>query len=441
MKLYPLLIIIALTSNIVWAQKGSSARLLPPPDASKSISIRFDSTARAPLIKDASYFDKLDGMVRSAIAQKAMPGCQVLALKNGVVVYEKNYGTFNYNAQNPVTSQSLYDIASVTKIAATTLAIMKLYEEGKISLQGNLMAYLPMVKGTNKANLRLSDLLTHQAGLKSWIPFYRYTLDENTKQPAKHFYSNDSSSKYSIPVAKNLYAAPLVLDTIWTRILTSPLDRKGRYVYSDLDLLFLEKVVEYTTGMTLDLYVEHHFYKPMGLKNITYNPWAKGLSARCVPTENDGYFRMQLVRGYVHDQGAAMLGGVAGHAGLFSNARDVAAIMQMLLDGGVYNGKQYFKPETVKLFTGYRSSISRRGYGFDKPEKQAGKGGPAADICSKSTFGHQGFTGTCAWADPEHGIVFVLLANRVFPSAENNLFARLDVRTNAQHYIYKALGY
>lgn len=150
---------------------------------------------------------------------------------------------------------------------------------------------------------------------------------------------------------------------------------------------------------------------------------------------------MQLIRGYVHDQGAAMLGGVAGHAGLFSNAMDLAAIMQMLMDGGVYNGKRYFKSETVALFTGYRSSISRRGYGFDKPEKEAGKGGPAADICSKSTFGHQGFTGTCAWADPSTGIVFVMLANRVYPSAENNLFARMNVRTDAQHYVYKALGY
>lgn len=441
MKLFLPLIVFLMLSNSNWAQDRSSARILPATEGTKNTSMRFDSTARTRLIKDASYFDKLDAMVNSAIAQKAMPGCQVLAMKNGVVVYEKNYGTFNYNARNPVTAQSLYDIASVTKIAATTLAIMKLYEEGKISLQGNLMAYLPMVKGTDKASLRISDLLTHQAGLKSWIPFYKYTLDQNTKQPARHFYSNDSSARYSIPVAKNLYGAPLVLDTIWARILTSPLENRNKYVYSDLDLLFLEKVVEYTTGMPLDLYVERHFYKPMGLRNITYNPWAKGLSARCVPTENDGYFRMQLVHGYVHDQGAAMLGGVAGHAGLFANARDVAAIMQMLLDGGLYNGMQYFKPETVKLFTGYRSSISRRGYGFDKPEKQAGKGGPAADICSKSTFGHQGFTGTCAWADPDTGIVFVMLANRVFPSAENNLFARLDVRTNAQHFVYKALGF
>ncbi|MBX9449578.1 MAG: serine hydrolase [Taibaiella sp.] len=174
---------------------------------------------------------------------------------------------------------------------------------------------------------------------------------------------------------------------------------------------------------------------------MMYNPWKQGLQSRCVPTERDNYFRMQLIRGYVHDQGAAMLGGVAGHAGLFSNAMDLAAIMQMLMDGGVYNGKRYFKSETVALFTGYRSSISRRGYGFDKPEKEAGKGGPAADICSKSTFGHQGFTGTCAWADPSTGIVFVMLANRVYPSAENNLFARMNVRTDAQHYVYKALGY
>ncbi len=412
----------------------------PPGQVQKISSIKNDKEKAKQLIVQNDYLIKLDNLIQNAIDKRAMPGCQIVALKDGYVILDKSYGTFNYNSKFPVKNESLYDIASVTKIASTTLAIMKLYEEGKIMLNGALMAYLPMVKGTNKASIKLKDLLTHEAGLKAWIPFYKYTLDENNR-PMKYYYSKDSSAQYFIPIAKNLYGNQKMLDTVWKVILNSPLETKGRYVYSDLDLLFLEKVVEEVTGMPLDIYVAKNFYKPMQLKNIMYNPWSKGLSSRCVPTEDDAYFRYQLVRGFVHDQGAAMLGGVAGHAGLFSNAMDLAAIMQMLLDGGVYNGKRYFKSETVKFFSGYRSSVSRRGYGFDKPEKQAGKGGPAADICSKAAFGHQGFTGTCAWSDPETGIVFVLLANRVYPSAENKTFNRMDVRTDAQTYIYKALGY
>lgn len=410
-------------------------------ESPKNLSIKRNTKQAEKLIKNNDYLKSVDIRMQNAIDKGAMPGCQIVALKDGYVILEKSYGTFNYNKKFPVANESLYDIASVTKIASTTLAIMKLYEEGKILLNGSLMAYLPMTKGTDKAQLKVKDLLTHQAGLKSWIPFYRYTLQSESKKPLAYYYGKDSTNKYFIPIAKNMYGNQKMIDTVWNVILKSPLENKGKYVYSDLDLLFLEKIVEEVTGMPLDVYVYKNFYKPMNLKNIMYNPWKKGLTARCVPTEKDNYFRYQLVKGYVHDQGAAMMGGVAGHAGLFSNAMDVAAIMQMLLDGGVYNGKRYFKAETVKLFTGYRSSISRRGYGFDKPDKKVGKGGPASEICTKSTFGHQGFTGTCAWADPGTGIVFVLLANRVYPSAENKTFNRLNVRTDAQYLVYKALGY
>lgn len=447
-----------LLAGTAWAQQPNNDRILQPTGERKSsqpvsnkqapkpidpqlLSIKSDPNIIASLIKKPTSLTQLDSYIANAISRGAMPGCQIVALKDGQVILEKSYGTFNFNARNPVNNNSLYDIASVTKIASTTLAIMKLYEEGKILLHGNLMAYVPETKGTNKASLKISDLLTHQAGLKAWIPFYKYTLDSDTKMPMSYYYSKVGSDQYSIPVAKNLYGNQRMIDTVWNIILASPLDSRGRYVYSDLDLLFLEKVVQNATGMTLDMYVDRYFFKPMRLKNITYNPWEKGLSDRCPPTESDQTFRSQIVKGYVHDQGAAMLGGVAGHAGLFSNAMDMAAIMQMLLNEGEYNGKRYFKKETIALFTGYRSSISRRGYGFDKPEKQAGRGGPAADICSKSTFGHQGFTGTCVWADPNTGIVFVMLANRVYPSADNKLFANMNVRTDAQTYIYKALGY
>lgn len=409
-------------------------------NSTNQLSIHRDAQKANSKIKRPEVITQLETFINNAIAKGAMPGCQILALKDGVIVYEKSFGTLNYDQKDKVNNNTLYDIASITKILSTTLAVMKLHEEGRILIHGDLMAYVPEVKGTNKAMLKLSDLMTHQAGLKSWIPFYKYTLDSLSGRPHKKYYSKDSTDNYYIPVAKNLFANDVLLDTVWKRINSSPLENRGRYVYSDLDLLYLEKVVQNVTGMPLDMYMDRFFYKPMQLKNITYNPFHKGWVARCAPTENDKAFRGQLVRGYVHDQAAAMLGGVAGHAGLFSNAYDVAAIMQMLLNGGVYNGKRYFKKETVELFTGYRSSISRRGYGFDKPEKSK-KSSHVANACSLKTFGHQGFTGTCTWADPDTGIVFVLLANRVYPSAENSLFNKLSVRTEAQDLVYKILGY
>jgi len=229
-------------------------------------------------------------------------------------------------------------------------------------------------------------------------------------------------------------------DSIWHQILESPLENKGRYVYSDLDFYFLAAVVEEITNKQLNKYVEEQFYKPMGLKRITYNPLTKFKLSDITPTENDVIFRKQLIRGYVHDQGSAMFGGVAGHAGIFASADDVAAIFQMLLNGGVYKGKRYFRDQTIKYFTAYNSTISRRGLGFDKPSADRNDGGPAGNRVSGYAFGHQGFTGTCGWADPATGVVFIFLSNRVNPSAENNNINRLNVRTVAQDYIYEALG-
>jgi len=395
---------------------------------------------RASLIREKEALNRMESFIQNAIYQHAFPGCQVFASKNGQIIYQKSFGSFSYDKLKPVTDTSLYDIASVTKIVATTLAVMKLYDEGKIALNGTLAGYLSRVKGTDKASLRISDLLTHQAGLKSWIPFYRSTLDSITKMPRNDIYSTRKDSVFTIPVASNFYMNKAYVDTIWETIVNSPLENKGRYVYSDLDLLFMQKVVEAVTGKPLEQYVDENFFQPLALKHTMYNPWKKGLQKQCAPTENDQAFRLQLLQGYVHDPGAAMAGGVAGHAGVFSNAADIAVVMQMLLNGGEYRGRKYISKETIRLFTGYRSGISRRGYGFDKPEKKAGDGGPASALCGKTTFGHQGFTGTCAWADPETGIVFVFLANRVYPSADNSLINSLGVRTKVQDYIYQALG-
>ncbi|HTO14262.1 MAG TPA: glycoside hydrolase family 3 N-terminal domain-containing protein [Edaphocola sp.] len=391
------------------------------------------------LIKNQSAIVELDRYLNSAIAQGVFPGCQVVAMKNGKLIYKRSFGTFSYGHGSAiVNNNTLYDIASVTKIAATTLAIMKLYEDKKLNIYASLDTYLPFVKDTDKAKLRINDILLHQAGLKAWIPFYKSTLD-SLNSPDPFIYHSRKDNIYNVPVARNMFMNQSYQDTMWQTILTSPVAGR-QYVYSDLDFLFLQKVVESITGKPLDDYVLETFYKPLGLKNTLFNPWERNLQSRCAPSEKDDYFRYQLVQGYVHDMAAAMIGGVAGHAGLFSNAEDIGVIMQMLLNKGKYNGRQYLKPETIELFTIYHSS-SRRGFGFDKPEKAKGNGGPTADVCSKATFGHQGFTGTCAWADPQTGIVFVFLSNRTNPSASNWKINQLNIRSNAQAYIYKALGF
>lgn len=416
----------------------------PPVDYSELFNkvylIHNDKESQSSMIRKKDAILNMESFIQNAIYQKAFPGCQVFAAKNGQVIYQKSFGSFSYDKLKPVSDSSLYDIASVTKIVSTTLAVMKLYDEGKIILNGTLAGYLSRVNGTDKANLRISDLLTHQAGLKSWIPFYKSTLNDSTRSPRSDIYSVRNEGIFSIPVASNFYMNKSYTDTMWNMILSSPLENKGRYVYSDLDLIFMQKVVEAVSGKPLEQYVNENFYQPLGLRHIMYNPWKKGLQKQCVPTENDLVFRLQLLQGYVHDPGAAMMGGVAGHAGIFSTAADIAVIMQMLLNGGEYRGKKYINKETIRLFTGYRSAISRRGYGFDKPDKKANDGGPASSLCGKSAFGHQGFTGTCSWADPETGIVFVFLSNRVHPSADNSLINSLSVRVKVQDYIYQALG-
>jgi len=404
-----------------------------------------DKLVKTFFIEDAGVvnrdaLDKLNIFLERSVIDGVFPGCQVMAAKNGKVFYNRAFGYYDAYKKTKVDTNSIYDVASLTKVLATTLAVMQLYEDKKLDLNKTLVQYLPWVAGTDKETLVIRDLLLHQAGLKSWIPFYKETIDSATAMPDSTIYSITADNTFSIPVAKNLYMHKGYRDTIWKSILTTPLENKGRYVYSDLDFYFLAAVVEKLTGKNLDTYVEEEFYKPMGLKNICYNPLSRFSVAKIVPTENDNYFRMQTIRGYVHDQGAAMLGGVGGHAGLFANAEDVAAIFQMLLQGGTYNGKRFFKKETVGYFTAYNSRLSRRGLGFDKPEADADDAGPTGDRSSGYTFGHQGFTGTCAWADPETGVVFVFLSNRVNPSAENKKINSQSTRTVVQDYIYESLG-
>jgi len=402
-------------------------------------SLKGNGKELAPVVTNAMALQEMENFVNACIAKGAFPGCQVFAAKDGQVIFNKSFGHFNYDKKKPVTDTTLYDIASVTKILSTTLAIMKLYEEGKLNLNAPISTYLPFTVGTDKANITVKSLLLHQAGFKGWIPFHKATMDSLTGLPSKDLYHRVETPGFTTPVSAGMYIKNTYPNYMLMQMIESPLVNKGKYVYSDIDLILLERIVMKLSKTTLDRYVYDNFYIPLNLQRTYYNPWILNATQNCAPTENDQSFRFQKVQGYVHDPVAALMGGVAGHAGLFSNAREVAVIMQMLNNGGTYGDTKFFEKETVRYFTGYRSNISRRGFGFDKPEK-TGDGGPTSTVCSKTTFGHTGFTGTCAWSDPETGIVFVFLSNRVNPSSENSLITSLKVRGTVQNYIYQAVG-
>jgi beta-glucosidase-like glycosyl hydrolase/CubicO group peptidase (beta-lactamase class C family) len=384
---------------------------------------------------------RIDSICKHAIAQQAAPGCVVVVAKNGQVVYEKAFGTLEYNKAEPVYPETIYDLASVTKVCATTISVMKLYQEGKLDLHKTLGDYLPWVRGTDKDSLKIWDILLHQAGLKDYIPFYAETmLKDKDAGPDPVIYSSVADSVHCIRVAENLYLCSNWEDTMYKRILMSRLGPTGKYVYSDNDFIFMGKIVEALSGQTLDLYTYENFYYPMGLRTTGFNPRTRFPLNRIAPTEQEVAWRRQLLRGDVHDPGAAMFGGVSGHAGLFSDAYDLAVIMQMLMNGGTIGAHQYLKKETIEYFTAYHSDISRRGLGFDKPEKDNATRNepyPCADA-SPLTFGHTGFTGTCVWADPAKQLVFIFLSNRVNPQ-ESSRLSSLNVRGNIMEDIYQAL--
>ncbi len=390
---------------------------------------------------DATRLSIIDSIANDGIAAGAMPGCVVLVARNGKIVFEKAYGTYNYNKPGPVALQSIYDMASVTKICATTISVMKLYDEGKIKLNKTLGDYLPWVRGSNKAKLKIRNILLHQAGLVGWIPFYEETINSENA-PIPSIYSKTKNDSFSIRVAENLYMRNDWRDTMYRRILKSKLTPQNKYIYSDNDFIFMGKIVEQVSGLPLEKYVAQNFYEPMGLTSTGFLPREKFDTVLVAPTENEKIFRMQHIHGDVHDPGAAMFGGVAGHAGLFSDAQGIAAIMQMLLNGGAFDGKKYLEEKTIKLFSAYNSPVSRRGLGFDKPEKDnATRAEPyPAKSVSPQTFGHTGFTGTCTWADTKSKIVFVFLSNRVNSDGGNSSkLLKMNIRGKIQEAIYDAI--
>jgi beta-glucosidase-like glycosyl hydrolase/CubicO group peptidase (beta-lactamase class C family) len=384
---------------------------------------------------------KIDSLANLGIQEHMYPGAQILVARKGKIIYQKNFGFQEYDQNKSINDSTMYDLASLTKILATLPIIMELVDKKELTLNTKLSEMLPAYKNSNKANVTLKQMLSHYARFKAWIPFYRHTYNEAKTGVSSKYYSDIPGKDFNVQVAENLYMRRDYMDTIYKDIRESELNAKLEYKYSDLPYYILKQYLEQKFHKPMELIVQENLYESLGANYTTYNPLVSFSKENIPPTEQDDVFRKQKVQGYVNDQGAAMLGGVSGHAGLFSNANDVAKIMQMYLWKGFYGGKRYFNPDVFDDFNTcyYCDKNVRRGVGFDKP--QLGSVGPTCGCVSMTSFGHSGFTGTFAWADPEQEIVYVFLSNRTFPDPENRKLIKSDLRSKIQEAIYEAIDY
>ena len=417
----------------------------------------------------SSVLAKIDEIALEGIRARAYPGCQIVILKDGAPVYDKCFGTFTYGGFRKVAADDLYDIASLTKTTATLLAVMKLYDQGKFGLTDRISKYVPVLQGTAKERITVEELLFHQSGLPASWAFYRDAIDDssyvgtffkarpdaghrqrvdtrlyvvNSFDYKKEFVSETFSDDYPLPIADSLFVSPGFPRYMLELIASTKIPlRDRRYRYSCLNFMLLKEMVENISGMPMDEFLEKEFYQPMGMEHTLYLPLRRFEKEQIVPSVQSDYLRnRKVLQGYVHDEIAAFMGGVSGNAGLFSTARDVAKVYQMLIDGGQFNGKRLLSMETCRLFMTKKSRLSRRGLGFDKPEPALGKG-PCADEAPPEVVGHTGFTGTCAWADPKNGLVYVFLSNRIYPRPfDHKALMNLNIRPRIQQVMYQALS-
>ena len=394
---------------------------------------------------DSYYLDhKIDSLVHTGLVHKAFPGCEVLVARNGAVIFNKVYGYHTYNKRIKVQRGDLYGLASITKVAAALPAIMKLYDEHKISLDSPFYRYWPAFKHSNKKHITLREILAHQAGLQAYISFWRKTVKPDGKYKRRIFRS-DSTSKFDMPVDQYLYMNHKYVKKMYREIKKSPVKKHPKYLYSGLGFFLFPQMVKNITGENLQTYLKKNFYRSLGANSLTYNPYKYYPMVKIAPAEIDTFFRKRPVHGYVDDEGAAMLGGVSGNAGLFANANDLAKLMQMYLNMGYYGGKQYIADSTMKEFTSvqYPGNDNRRGLGFDKPllgndTLPEIKSYPTLGV-SPASFGHSGFTGTFFWADPKDGILYIFLSNRTYPSRSNEKIVQMNIRTNILQSVYDAI--
>lgn len=414
----------------------------------------------------SSVLHRIDSIALDGIRQGAYPGCQIVVLKEGHVMVDKTFGTHTGKGSARVQPTDIYDLASLSKTTGTLLALMKLYDKGRFNLTDRISDYLPFLERTNKKDITIQELLYHQSGLPSGIVFYREAIDEDSyegrlfmpRKDARHplqlgtstwanpkfafkkeFVASSKTEDYTLQICDNLWLNPSFFKEIERKIVEAPMKPKT-YRYSDIGFILLRLIVEKLSGMPMDIYLQHEFYDPMGLGRTGYLPLHRYPKSEIVPSSVDRFLRKTTLQGFVHDEATAFQGGVSGNAGLFSNAREVAQVYQMLLNGGELNGRRYLSKETCQLFSASVSKISRRGLGFDKPDVQNPGKSPCGSHAPAKVFGHTGFTGTCAWADPVNGLVYVFLSNRIYPDVLNRKLGRLKIREQIQDVIYEAMN-
>ena len=401
-------------------------------------SLGYSSPERVGLISDT--LDRIDALVEDLIKRNAAPGCQVFVAKDGKVIYDKAFGHFTQQKKRKVRTNDIYDVASVTKILASTLSLMKLHDQGKFEPTAKLKTYLPESDTCNKGDICIQDMLAHQGKLAGWIPFYKRTMTEaRYPKPMTKYYRSTPQDSFSIKITDDMYMKDEYVDSIWSRIYSSDLRDNDNYRYSDLAFYFMHRAVDNLTGTRLDTFTQRNFYQPLGLRRTGFLPLDRFARTEIAPTEKDNYFRNKTLQGTVHDMGAAMLGGVSGHAGLFSTSKEIGVMMQMLLNGGVYGGRRFIESQTIDKFTTRFHKSTRRGIGFDMKQLDESLNANMSEKASDSTFGHLGFTGCAAWADPEENIVYVFLSNRTYPSMKNNKLGKYDYRPRIQTVVYNAI--
>ncbi len=379
----------------------------------------------------------IDAIANTAIKDRIIPGCQVLVAKSGKVIYHKSFGHHTFAKRRRVSNSHLYDIASISKVAGTTLATMRLYDQGKFKLNNTLYELGLVGANSSLKKVQVRKLLTHESGLQPFMPVIPYLLHRDEGNAAcDSFFCTSPSEQYDIHVADSFYFQSRYIDSVWAAVEELPLRRSGRFRYSDANFMLVQRLVEKLSDRHLDEYLEMEFYHALGLQKIRYQPLQEFDRSQIIPTEKDERWRQALVHGFVHDETAALFGGVAGHAGLFSTANDLAVLGQLLLNEGSYGGRSYLSPETVKLFTRAQYG-THRGLGFDTADPRSRSA--FSRVIPKKTFGHTGFTGTCFWVDPENELVYVFLSNRLHPSAKNRRFLRKRIRERIQRVIYEAL--
>jgi CubicO group peptidase (beta-lactamase class C family) len=410
--------------------------------------------------------EQIDAIVKEGIENKAFPGCQVLIAKEGVVVYNKSFGYFDYAHTHPVQNTDIYDLASLTKATATISAIMKLYDEGKFKLQDKLSKYIPELKNTDKEDITITDALFHQTGLPAFYPFYQLLINPDSYSGS--LYSNKRSLVYRTlydkkvymrtdfeffpdmvsqtprkgirkQVAEHFYVKDDFDQVILQKIAEIELRKSNNYRYSDLNFILLNKLFENISKQFLNIFLDKEFFINLGAAKTTFLPLWKFDRICIAPTENDEFLRNQILVGYPHDEVAALMGGVSGNAGLFSNANDLAKLFQMFLNNGEYGGERYISEATMRTFTQTKSPNSRRGLGFDKPDKE-NETGSTSELAPASTYGHTGFTGTCFWIDPDNKLIYIFLSNRVYPSRTYTKLMELNIRPRIQNIIYESLN-